>query len=122
MNGKAISKGINKYSLEYFQGEIRDEMSGYIKPTDIETVFQLLSQLRQRTFKLRDIQHLAEINEISKDVDFRKIFTVLFECSAVGHLKGNENRHYIKYRNPSMTFSPLDTIILHKGLWKALVI
>lgn len=115
-----IYKGIKNYSLDYFQGEIRDEMAGYIKPQDIEKIFQLLSQLRKREFKLYEIQHLTSQDSSYTGLDLNKIFSVLFECSAIGHIKGG-NKHYIKYRNPNMSFSYNDAIIIHKGLWKALI-
>jgi len=122
VSSSAISSGIKKYSLEYFQGEIRDELAGYLSTIEIDSIFQLLSQLRKREFKLTDIKRLADNNNKYKNIDFTHIFNVMFECSAIGHLKGADNKHYIKYRNRSMTFSEIDTIIIHKGLWKALVV
>ena len=119
VSGKAISKGIKSYSLEYFLGEIKDEMAGYIKPDDIEKNIQLISLLGKREFKLSELKHITSQTSDYDGIDLNKIFSVLFECSAIGHVKEN-NKFFCKYRNPNMVFSPSDTIILHKGLWKAL--
>lgn len=113
-----IQSGIKSYSSEYFVGEIRDEMAGYVKPQDIELTFSLMSDFRKRDFKLSDIQTYTSQKDAYSELDLSRIFSVLFECSAIGHMR--DNRHYIKYRNPHMTFSANETIILHKGLWKGL--
>lgn len=113
-----LKSGIKSYSTDYFVSEIRDELAGYIKPQDIDRTFSLLSDFRQREFKLSDLKTYAQQKELFKDLDLNQIFYTLFECSAIGHIK--DNLHYIKYRNAHMTFSPNETIILHKGLWKGL--
>ncbi|MCM1066454.1 MAG: hypothetical protein NC418_02650 [Muribaculaceae bacterium] len=117
-----INTALKRYSLEYFQGEIHDELAGYATSREIEAIFNVLSTLRRREFTMSDIHTLASENPKFKNIDFNRLFSYLFGCSAIGHLRGNDNKHYYKYRNQYMTFSPADRIILHKGLWKALVI
>lgn len=114
-----ISRGIKSYSSEYFIGEIRDELAGYIKSAEeLNNIFSLLSDFRKREFKLSELEEFASQKDSFKNLDLVRILSVLFDCSAIGHIK--ENLHYIKYRNPNMTFSVNETIIIHKGLWRGL--
>lgn len=117
----AITSGIKKYSIEYFQSEIRDELAGYIPSTDITLTFEILAKMRKREFYLSDIQRYINKDPRYKSLNINDIFNVLFECSAIGHLIGPENKFYIKYRNRTMTFNSSERIILHKGLWKTFV-
>lgn len=116
-----IAAGIKKYSSDYFVTEIRDELAGYMEGNDIELLVTLLSQFKKREFKLIDIKIFADKDPRYSRLDLYKAFDTLFECSAIGHLKGEDNKYYIKYRNRNMVFDSNETIILHKGLWKALV-
>lgn len=117
-----IEQGIKSYSINYFLPEIKDELVGYLEFFKIDTFINLLSTLRKRDFTLRDARNVASQNSIYETLNLEQIFTVLFECSAIGHLIGLESKHYIKYRNRNMCFNPNERIILHKGLWKALIV
>ena len=119
-----ISNGIKYYSTEYFKQEIADEMAGYLSRKVIEGVFNVLSAIRSREFKLYDfIDCCKNIKELD-DADVYEIMRVLYDCSAIGHTYsyngGKTYRVTFKYRNRSSSFVPKDRIILHKGLWKAL--
>ncbi len=116
-----ITSGIKRYSSEYFLGEIRDELAGYVSADNIELTIDLLSRLRKTTFNFIDIQQLADRDNKYHNLDLEEVFRVLFECSAIGHIRGDEDKNYFKYRNPHMTFNKFDRIKLHKGLWKVLV-
>ena len=115
-----IDNGIKNYSLNYFLPEIKDELVGYIEFDKIDLLFNMLSALRKRDFSFREIQSLSNTYPLDQQIDLHNIFKVLFECSAIGHIVNN--RLYFKYRNRNMSFNERDTIILHKGLWKALII
>ncbi len=119
----AIRRGIKQYSLDYFKGEIRDELSGKLSPAEIDQVFALFSSFRSRVFQAYELQEEADKRAKMKDLDLEKILHYLFECSAIGHIKeeGEKPKYYFKYRNPDIQFDPTKKITLHKGLWKALV-
>lgn len=119
---KDIETGIKNYSLEYFQNEIRDEMAGKLEASHIQAFFNLLSQVREREFMLKDIEAIAKKSDKYEMLDLEQIFNILFECSAIGHKRGDtEGKYYFKFRNPAMVFDSTAQIALHKGLWKAFV-
>lgn len=117
-----IEQGLKNYSIDYFLPEIKDELVGYLDHTKIDPFFNLLSTIRKRDFTLGDAKRAASNNSLFNELDLEHIFSVLFECSAIGHLIGKDERYYIKYRNRNMSFNPNERIILHKGLWKALIV
>ena len=117
-----IEQGLKNYSIDYFLPEIKDELVGYLDHTKIDPFFDLLSTIRKRDFTLGDAKRIASNNPLFNALDLEHIFSVLFECSAIGHLIGRDERYYIKYRNRNMSFNPNERIILHKGLWKALIV
>lgn len=118
---QAIYSGIKKYARDYFLDEIRDELAGYISSDHIQLFIELLTDLGKREFKIEDISAKAGEDARYADLDLGKIFTVLFNCSAIGHIKTSKRLLLFKYRNPTMIFSPKLTIVLHPALWKALI-
>ena len=126
-NGKtvtpnSIEQGLKSYSIDYFLPEIKDELVGYLDYSKIDLFFNLLSTLRKRDFTIQDVRTVKNQNPIFGELNIEEILAVMFECSAIGHLVGIEQRHCIKYRNRNMSFNPSERILLHKGLWKALII
>ena len=124
VSSEEIEKGIKDYSTEYFQLEIKDEMTGYLPSIAIDGVFNSLSAIRKREFKLDEFKEKCKYNIKLKGVEVDEIMKVLYDCSAIGHVYsyngGQTYRYTFKYRNRSSSFNPDDRIILHKGLWKAL--
>lgn len=120
----AITKGINDYSLEYLLCEIKDEMAGYLTPKQIEDTIAILTNIHKREFKIKDFEERAINAESLKSVDSNEVMKILYDCSAIGNTyqyNDTKTTHIMsKYRNPSSSFSNVDTISLHKGLWKAL--
>lgn len=78
VNKEDITRGLKKYSLDYFKDEIKDELSGYFSSEDIELIFQLLCQLRQRDFKFSDVIKLCEKNPQYNKVNWIEAFSCLF--------------------------------------------
>lgn len=118
-----IAKGIVDYSVNYFLGEIKDELVGYVQSSKIDSVFTLLSSLHKMQFSFDEVTRIASsLRSINTD-ELQQIFSVLFECSAIGNVytyADNTYRYSFKYRNPIAAFNPNEIITIHKGLWKAL--
>ena len=57
-------------------------------------------------------------------MELRELMAILYECSAVGNVysyaDGRETRLSFKYRNRNSSFNPVNKVVLHRGLWKAL--
>lgn len=123
---EAIKKGINEYSSEYFIPEIKDEMTGYIPYDLIDSIINLLSSFRQREISYKDFCDQFDSHKEFKDreIDADSILGILYDCSAIGNTytynDGKSNRFTFKYRNRTSSFNRMNTIILHRGLWKGL--
>lgn len=117
-----INKGLKSYSIDYFLPEIKDELVGYLDTEKVDSFFHVLSSMRKREFFLKDFIRQVETIFQTDIFNSESIFKVLFDCSAIGHVMGESNLKYFKYRNPNLTFIPQQKIILHKGLWKALTL
>lgn len=124
MREKEINSGMREYSIKYFLPEIRDELSGYASPDEIDQIVRALGRIRKREFQFNELVETAK--NLSKPLQEERVFelaNLLFECSAFGH---SENRrsgttHFtFKFRNRQASFNELDKIMLHRGLWKAL--
>jgi energy-coupling factor transporter ATP-binding protein EcfA2 len=118
---------IRRYSQEYFYPEILDELDGYADPAEVEEVFELVGRLRSREFLIEDIFKMS--GQVGSQLTTRKISTImhaLFECSAIGNVRqqrGRTSSYPIftwRYRNRNKRFDEKESILLHKGLWRAL--
>ncbi len=124
LSSDEIKSGLRDYSIRYFLPEIRDELSGYAEPSEIDSFIQGLSRLRRRDFYMDDL--LKSMKETNSNTDEERIFEItdsLFRCSAIGNIqyrKGGSTFYTFKYRNRHSSFNPEEAIMLHRGLWKAL--
>ncbi len=118
-----IIDGAKDYSYNYFAPEIKDELSGYFSPEDIELTFQVLGGIRKRDFGISEAQALLEQRQQKLHTNLESILGALFECSAIGnvqHRNTGTTFYTFKYRNRHSSFNTTERIILHKGLWKAM--
>ncbi|MFF2495367.1 P-loop ATPase, Sll1717 family [Agromyces sp. NPDC058064] len=120
----AIEKGMRKYSIEYFLPEIRDELVGVGTAEEIESMISLLSAMRSRDFKYKDLLNTAvELQVPLSSSKIREIVVALFERSALGTVHSNRNgysSYTFKYRNRNSTLGFPDRLLLHRGIWKGL--
>ena len=115
-----VLNGLRDYSQNYFFPEIKDEMVGYF-PVDIfDDFLHRLSSFRSREISTEKL--FATCDESINRAIMEKLLNQMFECSAIGNksfFKGEE-RLYFRYRNRNYTYSLVDTIVLHNGLWKTI--
>jgi hypothetical protein len=119
-----VKSGMRKYSIEYFLPEIIDELEGYCTGAEAKEFFQLVGSTRSREFSARLLYDIAEREQraLSKD-KIDAILRALFECSAIGNVQTQRRgRHFLTYRfrNRHATFNIRETLLLHRGLWRAL--
>ena len=122
-NRTNIIDGAKDYSYNYFAPEIKDELSGYYSPDDIDMTFQIFGALRKRDFKISEAQELLAKREKKLSTSLESILGALFECSAIGNVQNRSSGstfYTFKYRNRHSSFNTDERIILHKGLWKAM--
>ncbi|MGU9978563.1 P-loop ATPase, Sll1717 family [Phreatobacter sp. HK31-P] len=124
LSNAEITSGMRQYSIKYFLPEIKDELSGYAAPDEIDNIFSIFSRVKKRDLSLKDIYVAAGMFGIKLDQKrIEALLTHLFECSAIGNIKkkpGGTTFYTFNYRNRHSSFDPMEGIMLHKGLWKAL--
>jgi hypothetical protein len=116
--------GARSYSVDYFVPEIKDELTGYMRPEDIDKVMIVLGALRKREFLFTELADQAKRLYASSDpLDLELAARLLFDCSAIGNIgrwPGGTTFYTFKYRNRNSVFNPDERMILHRGMWKAL--
>lgn len=120
---KEIVDGAKLYSEKYFLPEIKDELVGYTNPKDLIIFINAVGSLHERAFTFQKLAQAAQklgLAEEKLDV----LLHSLFNASAIGMTwrdrKSRQNKFEFRFRNPNATFNKEKTIVLHKGLWKAL--
>lgn len=122
MTKEQVLGGLRKYSIEYFEPEIRDELVGYVAEDSFDKFCELVAIIRQREFSYERISKLAAENGFSGE-QLSETLRTLYDCGAIGNKWGTpsgSSRYEFKYRNKNASFDRSKTIVLHRGLWKAL--
>lgn len=118
-----ILEGAKLYSEKYFLPEIKDELVGYVSPRELQIFLNSVSEIHERRFNMDTLGKVAATLGLQRD-KLDVLMHALFAASAVGmtwrdsHTK--QDRFEFRFRNPNASFSPKRTVVLHKGLWKAL--
>ena len=126
--GKTVLKtevidGTKAYSEKYFLPEIKDELVGYVTPKELQTFLNCVGEIHDRAFTVARITDVAAAHGLSKE-KLDVLLHALFSASAIGTTwrdpHSGQNKFEFKFRNPNSAFNPKRTVVLHKGLWKAL--
>lgn len=122
MDRQQIFSALRQYSIDYFEPEIRDEMVGYVDSADYEKFCSLVGLIRQREFSFSNLSSKADAEGMSHEA-LEDVLKALYDCGAVGNKWGTptgSNRYEFKFRNKNSSLDKSKTIVLHRGLWKAL--
>lgn len=118
-----VLDGVKLYSEKYFLPEIRDELVGYASPREFEIFLNSVGEIHDRAFTMEKLEQVAATLGLQK-AKLDVLMHALFSASAIGltwrDRHARTNRFEFKFRNPNSTFNPSRTVVLHKGLWKAL--
>lgn len=118
-----ILDGVKLYSEKYFLPEIKDELVGYVTPRELEMFLNSVGEIHERAFTMERLEKVALTLGLQKS-KLDVLMHALFSASAIGltwrDRTSRLNRFEFKFRNPNSTFNPARTVVLHKGLWKAL--
>lgn len=116
-----IKNGIRTYSFDYLVPEIKDELTGYLESDEVEQVVKLLGSMNKSEFNLDELQSMIKNDERFSLLDSMKLLNALFDCNAIGNVKGYTKKYYSwKYRNRYDSFNPNEDIVVHRGLRKGL--
>ena len=114
--------GINEYSTHYFRGEIHDELVGFLDDAEISKAFELLRAMGRTQYHLTVVENKVKstdrFNLISGKLP--DVFSVLYNCSAIGNFNNNTGVFSWKYWNTETFFQPNRHISVHQGLHKVL--
>jgi hypothetical protein len=111
-----IANAVRTYSTDYFVGEVRDELDGFLKSEEIDLMIEIISLIGRSRFNMDHIDRIKNTDLRFKSVDVNKCLKAFFNCNAIGNVDGS----YItfKYRNRHTTFNPNSDILVHVGLRK----
>jgi hypothetical protein len=116
-----IMSGIRDYSLNYFLPEIRDEAVGYIDEKEFDRFIKILGLYKKREFSYPNLKSFSKEHSFDSKTT-EKALIILYGCSAIINTWDTPQgkRYESKYRNRHSTLDINQSIIIHKGLWKAL--
>ena len=99
-----IANAVRTYSTDYFVGEVRDELDGFLKSEEIDLMIEIISLIGRSRFNMDHIDRIKNTDLRFKSVDVNKCLKAFFNCNAIGNVDGS----YItfKYRNRHTTFNP----------------
>ncbi|WP_150140799.1 P-loop ATPase, Sll1717 family [Candidatus Enterovibrio escicola] len=115
-------KKVDKGFSNYLRNELVDEIHGIIP--DIQEIFSIISEIRKQVFSVTEFKNVykARLEKdllVTKDADY--VLKTLFHFSVIGNLsKGGVD--FFRYSNKEARFNFKESIIVHRGLFKALQI
>jgi hypothetical protein len=114
---------VDKAFSNYLRSEIEDEIHGILP--EIRQLLDLFSKIRKQTLPIpvfeqayREAVSKHEIPE--RNIDF--ILKILFHFSVIGNQPKQKNVHIFRYERPEARFNFNESIVVHRGLFKALQI
>lgn len=114
-----ILNGLRTYSIDYFVGEIRDELTGFLNDDDeVDKTIQLLGIVGKSHFTFSELEKIKNSDRRFNNLDLLNILDVLFNCSAIGNI--NDRYITFKYRNRHVAINFNEDYLVHKGLRKGL--
>lgn len=115
-----IQTALGAYSKNYFIGEIKDQLYGFLDNNDIEKTFQLLAKTGWYRFNISNLEAAIQDDNGFSSMNLNSILNALFNCNAIGNIDRNTNHVTYKFRNQYAEFNPNQSIVVHYGLQKGL--
>ncbi|AKB26145.1 hypothetical protein MSMTP_2676 [Methanosarcina sp. MTP4] len=115
-----VKYALTTYSKDYFVGEIKDHLCGFLKDEDIEKTIQLLVKVKKNKFDISQLEEIIESDDKFKSLNLNDILNFLFDSNAIGNIDKETNFVTFKYRNQYAEFNPNQNILVHYGLRKGL--
>lgn len=113
-----ISNGLRTYSIDYFVGEIKDELYGLLDREEIDQIIELLGINGKARFNIQDLERIKAKDNRFSSIDLNKALTLLFNCSAIGNVQGKYLTFRYRNRHASVNFN--DDFLIHSGLRKGI--
>ena len=117
-------RDVDREFSNYLKSEITDEI--YPILPEIESIFKILANMRKQLFRPEEFISCYN-KEVKKgaisnnNVDF--VLDILFNFSIIGNQhKSQGHRNFFRYLQTNMRYNSEETIVIHRGLLKALQI
>lgn len=108
---------------EYLKGETIDELFPVLP--EIDEILGLLSTIRKQSFSALEFEKeynvLVERNEIPKR-NIRTVLLALFDAGVIGNIPSMRGHSIFRFSKTAPRFNFNETMIIHRGLYKALQI
>lgn len=122
ISAKIVVRAETTFS-SYFRSELEDEIHAVLP--DISEIFNIITEIRKQTFSFDEFKRvftdkLEKGILVSKDVEFA--LKILFNFSVIGNQLPQKNAQVFRYSHREAWFSSKDSIVVHRGLFKALQI
>jgi hypothetical protein len=117
-----VKSGLRLYSTEYFVPELRNELAGYLDPDDIDKSLTLLTSRQRARVSFDELERTATDFGLGAS-ELRGLLRALFDASCIGtvtEMRGRRPLYTFKYRNPTATIVPGQSIRIHTGALKGL--
>jgi hypothetical protein len=122
LDARQVKNGLRLYSIDYFLPELRNELSGYLEPDDIDKSLALLNALERPRASYSELEEKANQLHLAPD-DLSALIRALFDASCIGSVTETRGRppHFtFKYRTSGATILPGQGIRIHTGALKGL--
>lgn len=116
-----VKHGMRKYSNSYFGSEIENELSGFVSDDEIAKIVRVIAKIGIDRFYRPQVEAVVRRSEPGLDVE--RIFSRLFECSAIGcvartdRTRDRQPRFAFRYRNANVPFNFESQLLVHPG-WR----
>lgn len=120
-----VRKALKIYSRDYFIGEMKNELSGYIEDDIISVVPSLFQRIGSKDFTVNELDNVLK-EQIPKNIESlgitKQLLLVLFESGYIGQrLKTNRSASVVfKYRNTGANIDYSQKFLIHKGIQRGL--
>jgi hypothetical protein len=119
---QTVKDADEKFS-EYLKGETIDELFAMIP--EINEILGLLSIIRKQSFQFSTFEREYNVLVNQRDIpkrDVKSILLLLFEAGVIGNQPSMHGQSIFRFSKKSPRFNFNETMIVHRGLYKALQI
>jgi hypothetical protein len=117
-----IVRRVDKAFSNYLKNEIIDEIQAVLP--EIDTVFQIISQLGKQTFKADEFKTIYSSylnNNTLQEGNVNDVLQKLFDFGVLGNQAKNPNvQPVFRYKNREARLNTNENLIVHRGLLKSL--
>lgn len=119
ISGRTVKNADGDFS-EYLMGETVDEVFSVLP--EIEEIFDILSTIRKQSFSFSEfVIECTKRGDVIK-ADPKTILLTLFDVGVIGNQPSMRGQQIFIFRKRTARFNFTETMIIHRGLYKALQI